>query len=622
MKKLVFLKIVFAIFILSNLAANVLAQNQRLLTLLNENTVTLSAEQQRVLSNIRSLPYTRSAQLVEIGNLAQLQQNGSLSFEVPGLPSQQFTARAEMVDYTDENKYSWAGDIIGLPGAYVGLVAEHGTVAGFIQVAQRYYTLYPLGGKWCILQEHNQSGSEPINCLTNAESHQSQGQQDDDPCEPEYNNCDAIIDILVLGTPEARATFANPWDAVALVGTAFLSVNWAFQNSDIPNKQARYHWENFDFPFADPLLNSNNILTDRNNLIANTNAQALRDAYGADIVVLLADNRYAFSAGIAGQILTESPNAYAIVAVPFLANPRWTFAHEIGHLLGARHSTCDLLNLTGCDDTPVCSHGFIFDDAAGNQQQTIMALFAPDDLNDTRILNYSNPDVDFNGAATGDDDHNNARIIRNHACEVANFRTRQDFNASIYQYATLCETTNTGFVLGMFEASVTTPSTGNTGTGPYSYEWRWSESGIFSESLYLDNEQLLVLGNVLACPGFFLHLRVTSSDGVIINCTSYVYTDLCSDCDLGGKTEDISSDFRISYIADQQQITFQTPDWAIGTRLLCRLFDANGREFTRSPIENASGYGHLAVGNLPSGIYFCTFQNGIRTQTQKIFVTP
>ncbi|MBK8474384.1 MAG: hypothetical protein IPL33_20645 [Sphingobacteriales bacterium] len=148
MKKLVFLKIVFAIFILSNLAANVLAQNQRLLTLLNENTVTLSAEQQRVLSNIRSLPYTRSAQLVEIGNLAQLQQNGSLSFEVPGLPSQQFTARAEMVDYTDENKYSWAGDIIGLPGAYVGLVAEHGTVAGFIQVAQRYYTLYPLGGKW------------------------------------------------------------------------------------------------------------------------------------------------------------------------------------------------------------------------------------------------------------------------------------------------------------------------------------------------------------------------------------------------------------------------------------------------------------------------------------------
>ncbi|MBK8473913.1 MAG: hypothetical protein IPL33_18065 [Sphingobacteriales bacterium] len=78
------------------------------------------------------------------------------------------------------------------------------------------------------------------------------------------------------------------------MGTAFLSVNWAFQNSDIPNKQARYHWENFDFPFADPLLNSNNILTDRNNLIANTNAQALRDAYGADIVVLLADNRYAF----------------------------------------------------------------------------------------------------------------------------------------------------------------------------------------------------------------------------------------------------------------------------------------------------------------------------------------
>ncbi|MBK8473912.1 MAG: hypothetical protein IPL33_18060 [Sphingobacteriales bacterium] len=94
MKKLFFLKIVFAVFILSNLAANVLAQNQRLLTLLNENTVTLSAEQQRVLSNIRSLPYTRSAQLVEIGNLAQLQQNGSLSFEVPGLPSQQFTARA------------------------------------------------------------------------------------------------------------------------------------------------------------------------------------------------------------------------------------------------------------------------------------------------------------------------------------------------------------------------------------------------------------------------------------------------------------------------------------------------------------------------------------------------
>ena len=611
---------IFALLMLCQ--SNAYGQVGGFITALNENSTQLSSEQRRILQHIRTLPYTRTAQLVQIGNLADVQRNGVLSFQIPGL-AQTFTAQAVIVDYTDEKKYSWAGNITNLPGAYVGLVAEQGTIAGFIQLPKHYYTLYPLGGKWCILQEHNPSGSEPISCLINNESHQAQEQQGDDPCEPNYNNCDALLDVLVLGTPEAQSAFVSPWDAVALLGTAFLSLNWAFQNSDIPNKSARYHWVNFDFSFADP--SDQSIVIDRNNLIGNLNIQSLRDAYGADIVVLLADERYSGAFGIAGQILTDSPNAFAIVEVPYLANPRWTFAHEIGHLLGGRHSTCDLLNVPlACDDTPVCSHGFIFDDVAGNKQQTIMALFDSDNPNDTRILNYSNPDIDFNGAATGDNDHNNARVIRNHACEVANFKTRQSFDASIHTSGTFCEMINTGFIFNMYQANVTMPSAGNPGIGPYSYEWRWSESGIINASspgTCLGNEELLFIP-VYACPGFFLHLRVISSDGITINRTAWVYTGLCYVCDSGGKTDNIHSDLNISYTVTNQQISFQIPDWAIGTALLFRLFDLNGRELTHGTVENADDYGQVAVGNLPSGLYLCRLQNGEQMLTQKIFVTP
>lgn len=619
--KLNLLKIVLYVCINALFAFNAYAQTTGLITLLNENKTYLSAEQQQVLHYVRSLPYTRQAQLVNIGDIAQLQQNGTISFQIPGISNQQYVAQAAMVDYKNKKKYSWAGNIDHIAVGKLALVAENGHIAGFIQLADKYYTIYPIGTQISILQEHNPTGYEPIQCQTPAHSQAQTLEAEEDPCEPADNDCSAQIDVLVLGTPEAMASFANPWDAVALVGGAFLSLNWAFQNSDIPNKYANYYWEEFDFSFNP----SNSATSDINNLVSNEAAQNLRNAYQADIVVLLANDRYPGIAGRVAEILATNSNAYAIVETPFLAEPRWTFAHEIGHLLGGRHSTCDLFSAGGCDDTNICSHGFIFNDADGVQQRTLMSLFAddPNNPNDARLLNYSNPNIIFNGVATGDADHDNVRIIKNHTCKVANFRTLQNLDASIIGYTMLCNYSQP-LIPRTYHAEITMPSIGvNVGVGPYNYEWRWSNSGIItalSPGTYLGNGEWVTINSVLACPNFFLHLRVTSNDGIVINRTMFIDSGACSLCYGDGKAESINKIvFGLNYLAESRQIQISIPELYLNNNsALFKLYDTQGRLLKSVPISNFTEV--IPIGYLSIGVYIGVLQVENELFTQKITI--
>ena len=62
--------------------------------------------------------------------------------------------------------------------------------------------------------------------------------------------------------------------------------------------------------------------------------QGLREQTGADIVALLIDNNEA--CGLAADILANEATAFAVVNQS-CAVDNVSFAHELGHLLGARH---------------------------------------------------------------------------------------------------------------------------------------------------------------------------------------------------------------------------------------------------------------------------------------------
>ena len=150
----------------------------------------------------------------------------------------------------------------------------------------------------------------------------------------------------------------------------------------------------------------------------------LRNQYGADVVVLLFRERDTCGGGIAYQLTSGSDHsewAFVVsgvgVEVCSELDAR-ALAHEIGHVQGATH------NPEENDDAPgayTYGHGFCNSE---DNWRTVMSY-------DTRgrceltIPHFSNPDVSYEGTATGDVVlRNAARLINETAFTVANFRRR------------------------------------------------------------------------------------------------------------------------------------------------------------------------------------------------------
>ena len=124
---------------------------------------------------------------------------------------------------------------------------------------------------------------------------------------------------------------------------------------------------------------------------------ALREAYRADIAILIVDDPK--SCGLATRIGADAGEAFAVVHHECAA-ANYTLAHEIGHLLGARHEM-SYVSGTGWRDI------MGYKDACGG---------CP------RLPVWSNPLVLIGGQPAGTAELNNARIIAENAARVAAFR--------------------------------------------------------------------------------------------------------------------------------------------------------------------------------------------------------
>ncbi len=185
-----------------------------------------------------------------------------------------------------------------------------------------------------------------------------------------------------------------------------------------------------------------------------------RNQYAADVVVLLVHPQPADSGcGIASTIWADASTAFAAVRHE-CATGNYTFAHEIGHLLSARHDRF-------VDDTfwfYQWGHGYV---DPNRQWRTIMAYnnaCRPGVC--TREQYWSNPDVIFppTGQPMGTTDwENNASVLNDRKADMALFRNSLT--------AGIAGPTNIGH-----NNSCTWTSTVSGGVPPYSYYWsaNWS----------------------------------------------------------------------------------------------------------------------------------------------------
>jgi hypothetical protein len=136
----------------------------------------------------------------------------------------------------------------------------------------------------------------------------------------------------------------------------------------------------------------------------------LRDKYRADVAVLIVDDPQ--GCGLATRVYADQDEAFAVVHHECAATT-YSLAHEIGHLIGARHD----LNLDKIMTPFAFGHGFV----NGTKWRDIMSY--KESCNGCpRLPVWSSPKVLVKGEVAGTPDLDNARVIEEQAGRVAAFR--------------------------------------------------------------------------------------------------------------------------------------------------------------------------------------------------------
>lgn len=157
------------------------------------------------------------------------------------------------------------------------------------------------------------------------------------------------------------------------------------------------------------------------------NVHALRDTYGADVVDLIVETGNACGCGYLMTTVSTgfAPNAFTVTRRD-CATGYYSFGHELGHNMGARH---DWYVDQGTTPYPY-NHGYVY---TPGQWRTIMAYnneCSNSGFNCTRLQYWSNPDVRYTGVPMGVPEGSanpadNRKTLNNTASTTANFRQSQ-----------------------------------------------------------------------------------------------------------------------------------------------------------------------------------------------------
>lgn len=205
----------------------------------------------------------------------------------------------------------------------------------------------------------------------------------------------SVVDVLFVYTPAALSFHGTEAGMLAHIQACIAATNDAFERSGaigrirLAGTQLVSYTENSSYTTdLDRLRITNDGHMDH--------VHALRNTVGADLVCLLRKGSgTGGTAGLAYQPQTTAgdPNRGFSVVQTENALVSLTFTHELGHNMGLGHARGDS-QATGIFAD---SLGYRFTGISGSQYRTIMAASGTG----TRISHFSNPDITFDGVATG-----------------------------------------------------------------------------------------------------------------------------------------------------------------------------------------------------------------------------
>ncbi len=292
------------------------------------------------------------------------------------------------------------------------LIVNGGSVRGSILDDGEKLEIEPFG-PGLILLEIDQEGFAPEAEPTVPEElgpEQDEGSLQDQPWPP-------IIDIMVVYTQLAALEDASIEDTIILAET---ETNDSYKNSGIGARVRVVHTEQVSYSEISDIFTSRNQLQDPNDGILD-HVHALRDMHKADIVGLVVGDAVSHC-GVA--YIMEKPDInfapYGFFVVRrSCATGYYSFGHELGHILSARHDKA----VDPTEDVPFSfNHGHLATSCGVRTAMGYQNGCSAEGVNCTRKPFYSNPNVELDGCTLGSEDANNALTINSTAPIVATFR--------------------------------------------------------------------------------------------------------------------------------------------------------------------------------------------------------
>jgi hypothetical protein len=606
--------LLFLILMVFKLNAQISEPN--LIRPINSGEITLTSSESLTLNYHLSASTTSSVTPVYIGHVPNYFANGALPLIIPDATALTFSGTPEMSNSLANPGNIWAG-MIADTGYYL-IRDDIGMKSGFIQAGSKSWMIVPLRPNYSLLVKQASNVIEAAACLT-PPSAGGTVLTELDLCDEEYNTCSAVIDVLCFVTePASRFIGKCPGCVDGYMQAGEFVTNWAFERSDIPNKRVRFRTVEHT-PGYISKIDILQVLKDfKSDPFVNSTMATLR----ADIAILVTNENFmdgdAGVYGVASSVVPGMDARHCIAEAPFFFGPRWTVPHELSHLLGARHNRSENVpcNNSCGDDTNICTHGWRFG-ATGTDRFTIHArtdnvMFgAPG----TRILNFSNPDVNFEGSATGTIDNNNARAIRNSGCLAAGYAPSPEFQVAIDGNAYMCNVQGQN-INPLYNAQIQPSLPGFEGVGPFTIEWWYNTTGVFtyqSPDVYLGSFlQLQLTAPPFECPYFFLHLKVTSADNIVRTVTKIVHTASCQECSQP-RSFDQAGIYRtqISPNPTTGEIMIMF-DLEAQKHLKIDLFNAQGEKISTLADDQFAPGAHTLGSNLhpyPAGFYWIRIQS-------------
>lgn len=365
-------------------------------------------------------------QNVEV-NTEQLKDANRPRLIVPLFDQGVIVLNRERTEEVGKNGLLWFGKIADEPGSVVNLSLVNEALIGNIttQKGDSYQIRY-LGRGVHSLRQIDQSKfpkeAEPIKPPKSGKRENADTCATDPPSD---------VDVMVAYTAAAR-TGAGGTDAMlATVYLAVAETNQAYLNSNITQRLRLVHVTEVAY------TESGNINTDLDRLQSSTdgfmdNLHTLRNTHAADLVALLTEDGGGFC-GLAYVMDTVSNGfedyGFAVIRRS-CATGYYSFGHELGHNMGARHDWY----VDNTNNSPYAyNHGFVnkTPTTPATPWRTILAYnddCAAAGVNCTRVPYFSNPNVNYPvgndpmGVASGAQQADNRQTLNNTALTVANFR--------------------------------------------------------------------------------------------------------------------------------------------------------------------------------------------------------